>query len=52
MEDLEEGEGFSTSFYELKAAANYMHVTPLLELICVYLTYKCESAPNGAAVSV
>lgn len=50
MEDLEEGEGFSDSFYLIKGGANYMNVTPLLEMICVYLVYKCEKAPNGAAI--
>jgi hypothetical protein len=50
MQSLEEVKGLSEPFYQIKSGANFMSVKPLLEMICVFLVYKCEATEKGVDV--
>lgn len=38
-------------FYGVKSAANYMDIKPLLEMICLWLTFKIEKMKSHEEVS-
>ena len=37
--------------FDVKAAANYMEITPLLEVICLWVMFKIEKAKTKKEVS-
>ena len=38
--------------FDVKAAANYMEITPLLEVICLWVMFKIEKAKTKDEVSL
>jgi hypothetical protein len=50
LEQFEEGVGFSSLLYEVALAGRYMGISSLLEMISVYITYKCETMNIGSDI--
>lgn len=54
MKELEEHQDASSSkmdlFYQVKSAANFMDITPLLEMICLWLTGRIVELKDAEKV--
>jgi hypothetical protein len=50
LEQFQEGVGFSSLFYQVALAGSYMGISSLLEMISIYITYKCERMNIGSDI--
>jgi hypothetical protein len=52
LQELEgDGKADMDLFHSVKSAANFMHINPLLEMTCLWLTFKIAALKEAEAVS-